>query len=83
MSFQISKIQGTIIGVIMAVVFLAVGVALGPTVIEYFGLINVTTMADVELGSVLVLMASFAPLFYYLAVIGGSIVLLVASVKTK
>lgn len=83
MSLKIDHIQQTIIGVIMAVVFVAVGIALGPTVIEYFAMINVTSMQDVQLGSVLVLMAGFAPLFYYLAVIGGSIILLVASVKAE
>ena len=83
MSFNVNKIQGTIIGVIMAVVFVVVGVALGPTVIYYFGFINSTSMATVELGAVLALFAGYAPLFYYLALVGGGIVMLLAAIKSK
>ena len=81
MSFQIGGIQKTIIGIVMAVVFVVVGVALGPTVIYYFGFINATSMASVELGAILALFAGYAPLFYYLALIGGGIVMLLAAVK--
>ena len=81
MSFSINKITGTIIGVIMAVVFLFVGISLGPTVIEYFAMINSTTMADVELGAIIVLFASFGPTFYYLTILGGAIVMLIAAAR--
>ena len=81
MSFKIGNIQNTIIGVVMAVVFVVVGVALGPTVIYYFGFINTTSMASVELGSVLALFADYAPLFYYLALVGGAIAMLLAAIK--
>ncbi|GAH35905.1 unnamed protein product, partial [marine sediment metagenome] len=72
---------GVIIGVVMVVVFVVVGIALGPTVIYYFGFINSTSMAGVELGTILALFAGYAPLFYYLALIGGAITMLMAAVK--
>ena len=81
MSFKISGVQSTIIGVVMAVVFVVVGVALGPTVIYYFGFINSTSMASVELGAILALFAGYAPLFYYLALVGGAIAMLLAAIK--
>ena len=70
-----------IIGVVMAVVLLMVGIELGPEVIYRFSFINATSMADVRLGSVLVLFAGFAPLFYYLGLVAGVITILVAAVK--
>ena len=82
MSFKISSIQNTIIGVVMAVVFVVVGIALGPTVIYYFGFINATSMASVELGAILTLIAGYAPLFYYLALVGGAITMLLAAIKS-
>ena len=81
MSFKIGNIQNTIIGVVMAVVFVVVGVALGPTVIYYFGFINSTAMENVTLGPVLALFADYAPLFYYLALVGGAITMLLAAIK--
>jgi hypothetical protein len=76
-----NQINGTVLGVIGAVIFLAVGVALGPTVIEYLGYINATSMADVQLGAIIVLFASFGSLFYYLGIVAGAIVMLAASAK--
>lgn len=80
-NFSIDRVTSLIIGVVMAVVFLVVGVYLGPTVITYFGWVNATALADVELGSVVVLFASFGSLFYYLTIIGGAIVMLVAAAR--
>jgi len=81
MSFSINKISGVIIGVIMAAVFLFVGIMLGPTVTEYFGYVNATALAGVELAPIIILFASFGPTFYYLTILGGSIVMLIAAAK--
>ena len=81
MSLSTNKITNVITGVIMAIIFLVVGVALGPTVITNFGLVNATALADVELGSVIVLFASYGPMFYYLAIISGAVIMLVAAAK--
>ena len=75
------NISGVIVGIISAVIFLVVGVTMGPTVIENFALINATSMENVTMGTILVLFAGYAPFFYYLAVVGGSIAVLVAAVK--
>jgi len=71
-----SKIQEFIGGIIMAVVFLLVGIALGPTVIAAAAAINATSMAGVELGSVLVLLADYLPFFYYLGIVLGAMTLI-------
>ena len=68
-----NKVSSLIVGVIMAVVLLLVGVALGPTVIAAITDINATTLATVPMGSVIVLLASYVPFFYYLGIVLGAI----------
>lgn len=75
------SIMNLIIAVVLAVVFLVVGVALGPTVVYYFAQINSTSMENVTLGNVIVLFANYSPLFYYLGILGGAIMLLLAAIK--
>ncbi len=69
---DISGIKSIIFSVVGAVIAIVVGVTLGPTFTYYIGFINTTSMAGVELGSVLALVADYAPFFYYLgfAVLG-------------
>ena len=76
-----NNITGVIVGIIAAVVFLVVGITLGDTVITYFSYINATALEGVEMASILVLFAGYAPFFYYLALVGGSIAMLVGSIK--
>lgn len=71
-----AKIQEFIGGIIMAVVFLLVGIALGPTVVAAAADINATSMAGVQLGTVLVLLADYLPFFYYLGVVLGAMSLI-------
>lgn len=70
-------------GVIAAVIFILIGVALGPTVIVSVTDINTTTLADVPLGTVIVLLASYVPAFYYLAVVLGAIAMVWAAARGK
>ena len=72
MGLDISGIKSIIFSVVGAVISIVVGVTLGPTFTYYIGFINATSMAGVELGSVLALVANYAPFFYYLgfAVLG-------------
>lgn len=70
-----SKVQNMIVGVIMAVILLAVGIALGPTVIAEAAKINATSMADVYLGTVITLISQFIAFFYYLGVALGAIMM--------
>lgn len=77
------KIENLILGVIMAVVLLAIGVALGPTVISTAADINATALSGVPLASVIVLLATYIGTFYYLAIALGMITLIWATVKFK
>ena len=79
-------VNKTVMGVISAVIFILIGVALGPTVIAAVADINVTTLTNVDnstvpLASVIVLLATYVPAFYYLAVVLGGMVGIWAAVK--
>lgn len=68
-------------GVIGAVIFILIGVALGPTVIASVTDINATTLSGVPLSSVIILLGEYLPAFYYLAVVLGGIAMVWASVR--
>ena len=76
-----TMVSKTIMGIIGAVIFILVGVALGPTVTASIADINATSMAGIPLGSVIVLLGEYLPAFYYLAVVLGGITAIWASVK--
>lgn len=78
-----NMVNKTVMGVISAVVFILVGIALGPTVTEAVAGINATTMADVFLGDVVVTLAQFVGFFYYLGVILGGLALIWASTRYR
>ena len=59
-----SSVNRTVMGVITAVIFILVGVALGPTVTAAAADINATSMADVFMGDVIVTLADFIGFFY-------------------
>ena len=60
-----------------AVIFVLIGVALGPTVISSVADINATLLADVPLSGVIILLATYVPAFYYLANISASVELVI------
>lgn len=66
-------VNNTVMGVLTVVIFIAVGVALGPTVISSVANINTTTLSGVPLSSVIILLAEYFPAFYYLALVIGAI----------
>jgi len=74
-------VSRTIMGIIGAVIFILIGVALGPTVIASVIGINATVLAGVPLASVIILLGEYLPAFYYLAVVLGGIAAIWASVK--
>ena len=78
-----SKVEKLIVGIIMAVVLLLVGVALGPTVLSSTADINMTTLATVPMGSVIVLLATYVGFFYYLGIVLGAIALIWGVVNTN
>ena len=82
MSFSIgAQVEKLIVGVILAVVLLLVGVALGPTVLLATADINATTLANVPMGSVIVLLATYVGFFYYLGIVLGAIGMIWATVN--
>lgn len=74
-------VDRTVMGVISAVIFILIGVALGPTVIDSVADINATTLADVPLSGVIILLADYLPAFYYLAIVLGGIAMIWASTR--
>ena len=80
-------VNKTIMGVISAVIFVLIGVALGPTVIASVANINMTTLTSngtvdaVPLASVIILLAEYLPAFYYLAIVLGGIAMVWAATK--
>jgi len=68
-------------GVLTVVIFLLIGVALGPTVIASVANINATTLSGVPLASVIVLLGEYLPAFYYLALVLGGMIGIWAAVK--
>jgi hypothetical protein len=76
-----SQINKTVMGIISAVIFILVGVALGPTVTDAIADINATSMADVFMGDVIVTLGDFLPFFYYLGIVLGGLALVWASTR--
>ncbi len=76
-----TMVNKTVMGVITAVIFVLIGVALGPTVITSVAEINATTLADVPLSGVIILLGTYLPAFYYLAIVLGGIAMVWAATK--
>ncbi|GAH42659.1 unnamed protein product [marine sediment metagenome] len=76
------QVNSTVMGVIGAVIFILVGVALGPTVTIAIADINATSMADVVMGDVIVTLAGFVAFFYYLGIVLGGLAMIWATTKT-
>ena len=76
-----SMVDRTVMGVIGAVIFILIGVALGPTVISSVADINATTLADVPLSGVIILLGGYLPAFYYLAIVLGGIAMIWAATR--
>ena len=77
-----NMVNKTVMGVITAVIFVLIGVALGPTVITSVAEINATTLANVPLSSVIILLGTYLPAFYYLAIVLGGIAMVWAATKS-
>ena len=84
-----SMVNKTVMGVITAVIFVLIGVALGPTVISSVAEINMTTLTSngttdaVPLASVIILLATYLPAFYYLAIVLGGITMVWAATRSS
>ena len=76
-----NMVNRTVMGVLTAVLFILVGVALGPTIIASTADINATTLSGVPLADVIVLLGTYVGAFYYLAIVLGGIALVWAATK--
>lgn len=74
-------VNNTVMGVITAVIFILIGVALGPTVLTSVADINATTLSGVPLAEVIVLLGTYLPAFYYLAIVLGGITMVWVATK--
>ena len=74
-------VNNTVMGVITAVIFILIGVALGPTVLTSVADINATTLSGVPLAEVVILLGTYLPAFYYLAIVLGGIAMVWAATK--
>jgi hypothetical protein len=82
MASEISDmVNSTVMGVIAAAIFILIGVALGPTIIDSVTNINATTLSGVPLADVVVLLGTYVPAFYYLAIVLGGITMVWAATK--
>ena len=77
-----NMVNKTVMGVITAVIFILIGVALGPTVIDSVAFINASTLANVPLSGVIILLGDYLPAFYYLAIVLGGIAMIWASTRS-
>ena len=75
-------VNTTVMGVISAVIFILIGVALGPTVIAAVAELNATTLAAVPLSEVIILLGEYLPAFYYLAIVLGGIAMVWAATRS-
>ena len=77
-----NMVNKTVMGVVGAAVCILVGVALGPTISEAVAEINATTLSGVPLADVIVLLATYVPAFYYLAIVIGGIAMVWAATRS-
>lgn len=76
-------VNRTVMGILAGVLFILVGVALGPTVISSVAEINATTLSGIPLADVIVLLGEYVPAFYYLAIVIGGMALVWAATKVN
>jgi len=77
-----NMVNKTVMGVISAVIFILIGVALGPTVLAAVADINATTLTGVPLAEVIILLGQYLPAFYYLAIVLGGIAMVWAATRS-
>jgi hypothetical protein len=76
-----NMVNKVVIGIISAVLFILVGVALGPTVLASTADINATTLSGVPLADVIVLLGTYVGAFYYLAIVVGGLAMVWAATR--
>jgi len=83
-------VNKTVMGVITAVIFILVGIALGPTVTDAVASINSTSLmidyptdnTSIFMADVILTLKDFLPFFYYLGIVLGGLALIWASTRS-
>jgi uncharacterized membrane protein YeaQ/YmgE (transglycosylase-associated protein family) len=68
-----NQVANIILGIVGGVIVFLVLIELGPTVTTYFSYINSTSMANVTMGGILVLLAGYGGFFYYFGAVIGAL----------
>lgn len=77
MSFNLTNmIQRVVVGIIAVVLWVSIGVGMGPTLLAATGLINATTLSGVPLADTIVLLGTWIGAFYYLGLALGAILMI-------
>jgi len=84
-----NQVNKTVMGVISAVIFILVGIALGPTVTDAVASINSTSLmidyptdnTSIFMADVILTLKDFLPFFYYLGIVLGGLALIWAATK--
>lgn len=71
-----SMIQRVVVGIIAVVLWVSIGVGMGPTLLAATGLINATTLSGVPLADTIVLLGTWIGAFYYLGIALGAILMI-------
>lgn len=74
-------IERIVVGIIGVVLWVSIGVGMGPTLITATGLINATTLSGVPLADTIVLLGTYIGAFYYLGIALGAIIMIWAVVN--
>lgn len=76
-----SMLERVVVGIIAVVLWVSVGVGLGPSLLSATGLINATTLSGVPLADTIVLLGTYIGAFFYLGIALGAITMIWAVVK--
>ena len=76
-----AMIERVVVGIIAVVLWISIGVGLGPTLLSSAGLINATTLSGVPLADTIVLLGTYIGAFYYLGLAIGAIGMIWGIVK--
>jgi hypothetical protein len=74
-------IERVVVGIISVVLWVSIGVGMGPTLLAATGLINATVLSGVPLADTIVLLSTWIGAFYYLGIALGAILMIWAVVN--
>lgn len=69
-------IERIVVGIIGVVLWVSIGVGMGPALLTATGLINATTLSGVPLADTIVLLGTYVGSFYFLGIALGAIIMI-------